>query len=549
MIRTTSLLILVVILLGSRTLASPASVVVVYNSNSDGSERIARHYAEQRGVPAENLIGIDCPTRETTDWETFIDRVFNPLRQELVQRGLMTGDILAEKDAEGRSRFHLESNQVRYMVLCRGMPLRIQNDPDRHQHAAEQPQQQQFVTNRASVDAELSLLPQSDTPIIGPLPNPLFNQSSVGEAIDRSVIRVTRLDGPTVEAAMALVDRALEAERTGLLGRAYVDIGGRHPRGDEWLRAVANGLQQMGYDLSVDSSPDVFGEYDRFDAPAFYFGWYADHATGPMMVDGFEFVPGAVGFHIHSFSADTVRSDTRRWAGPLVSRGMTATVGNVWEPFLELTHNPALLLRALVEGKPLGDAAMFALPFLSWQAVVIGDPLYRPMKVGIEQQIQQAERDPNPLSPYAIIRVMNLLQARGETARALAIGRQALNRFGGLPLAISLAKLQLENGAAAEAALTLDSQLPPPGPISRMDIPLVHAAAKLLADNRRDADALKITQRLLQQPDLPRPVQIKLLGDAFAAARGSGDHALAADYSRRLGQLKAEELAESNANN
>ncbi len=542
------ILFIAVSLFGGNALAiSPDSVVVVYNSNSAGSERIARHYVEKRGVPAGNLIGIDCSNRETVDWATFIEGVFNPLRAELLERGLMKGQLTGYTDADGRTIFNLESNSVRYMVLCRGVPLRIQNDAVRHEHAAEQPQQQQFVTNRASVDAELSLLPQSETPIIGFVPNPLYNQRTVADAVNQSIIRVTRLDGPSVESAMALVDRALEAEQTGLLGRAYIDIGGRHPRGDEWLRGVANGMQQIGYDLTVDSSPDVFSEYDRFDAPAFYFGWYADHAVGPMMAEGFEFVPGAVGFHIHSFSADTLRSDSRRWAGPLVGRGMTATVGNVWEPFLELTHNPVLFFRALVEGQTLADAAYHSLPVLSWQAVAIGDPLYRPMKVNVETQLRQAETSPNPLSAYAVIRVMNLLNARNDTAQAITLGRQGLVRFGGLPMAIALAKLQFDANEPVAAVLTLKSQLPQGTIAGNEQAALVYTAAQLLAENNQHDEALAIMRRLLERPELPRTLEIKYLGDAFSTARSAGDSTLAASYSTRLGRLKAEELAEANA--
>ena len=55
---------------------------------------------------------------------------------------------------------------------------------------------------------------------------------------------------------------------------------------------------------------------------------------------------GAVALHIHSFSAPTLRSDSAGWCGPFVARGVTATVGNVFEPYLDLTHRPNLLLQA-----------------------------------------------------------------------------------------------------------------------------------------------------------------------------------------------------------
>ena len=85
--------------------------------------------------------------------------------------------------------------------------------------------------------------------------------------------------------------------------------------------------------------------------------------------------------HIHSYSATTLRNRDTGWSGPFVARGVTATVGNVFEPYLQLTHRPDLLLRALVRGATFGDAACYAQPALSWQVIAIGDPLYRPFAV------------------------------------------------------------------------------------------------------------------------------------------------------------------------
>ena len=73
--------------------------------------------------------------------------------------------------------------------------------------------------------------------------------------------------------------------------------------------------------------------------------------------------------------------------GLLVACGVAATVGNVFEPYLQLTHRPDLLLRALVRGHNFGDAAYYALPVLSWQAIALGDPLYRPFRVTLDDQL------------------------------------------------------------------------------------------------------------------------------------------------------------------
>jgi uncharacterized protein (TIGR03790 family) len=94
------------------------------------------------------------------------------------------------------------------------------------------------LTNQAAVDSELALLAESVHPTGRFVPNVLF-QNEAPTAFDTGrVVKTTRLDGPTAEAARALVDHALAAERSGLLGRAYIDIGGIHEDGDRWLEGL-----------------------------------------------------------------------------------------------------------------------------------------------------------------------------------------------------------------------------------------------------------------------------------------------------------------------
>jgi uncharacterized protein (TIGR03790 family) len=175
-----------------------------------------------------------------------------------------------------------------------------------------------------------------------------------------------------------MVERALIAEREGLRGRAYVDLGGNHPDGDRWLETVVRQLDELGIETDVDRAPTTIPATARFDVPILYFGWYASSVNGPFTQPGFRFPPGAIALHIHSYSAATLRDATSGWCGPLVARGVTATLGNVFEPYLQLTHRPDFLLRALARGDNFGDAAMYAQRALSWQTVAIGDPLYRP---------------------------------------------------------------------------------------------------------------------------------------------------------------------------
>jgi tetratricopeptide (TPR) repeat protein len=109
-----------------------------------------------------------------------------------------------------------------------------------------------------------------------------------------------------------------------------------------------------------------------------YFGWYAQHATGVFSDPHFHFRPGAIAVHIHSFSGSTVRQPDKFWVGPLIRHGAAATLGNVYEPFLQLTPTLDLFYDRLVNGLTFGESAYASLRAISWMTTIVGDPLYRP---------------------------------------------------------------------------------------------------------------------------------------------------------------------------
>jgi len=292
----------------------------------------------------------------------------------------------------------------------------------------------------------------------------------------------------------------------------------------------------LGFDGDADRTPATFDAAARFDAPVFYFGWHAGNLNGPMAAEGFEFPPGAVALHIHSFSAQTMHSATQGWCGPLVLRGVAATVGNVFEPDLQFTHHPNLLLQALRHGRNFGDAACFALPALSWQAIAIGDPLYRPFKVTLAEQEQMAGQLPPALAPYALLRRANLLHQQGQRAQALALlesGQRGPRR-----LAVSLAFARMaatENDShAAVAALDFIKRLKQ---VPSGDWPLVRALAGFLATHGAPADALPAYTILVRDPAPTPEAHRVVLIEARAAAEAAGDPDGLHDFSRQLAEL------------
>jgi uncharacterized protein (TIGR03790 family) len=507
-------------------------VIVLANAADPASGRLAGYYAEKRGVPATNIIALPLSAAETITWPEFITTLWQPLQDELVRRGWIDAMSTTLTDDSGRKKYAIFGHKLSYLVVCRGVPLRIAHDPALLGENEAGKLRVEFRTNEAAVDSELALIAQSGSKINGFVFNPLFgNQHPTGFELDQ-VVKVARLDGPSEAAARNLVDSALTGEQQGLLGRYYVDLNGPHPDGDRWLVATRARLDALGFDGDTDTGPGTFPADARFDAPVLYFGWYAHDLNGPMALPGFRFPPGAIALHIHSFSAETLRSATAGWCGPFVARGVAATVGNVYEPYLSFTHSPNRLLQALAEGKNLGDAAYFALPVLSWQAVLIGDPLYRPFAVDFDQQWARLDQLPPALAPYAVLRKARLLDGDKRSDEALQVLRSGFKRFPSLALGLALARKLDETGDAAGAVRALEFVALVPS-FEGSNTVLARQTAAFLAAHGAPRKALAIYQTLLDASSVPADGLPAILSEACAVARQAGDLALSLEWERR----------------
>jgi hypothetical protein len=175
---------------------------------------------------------------------------------------------------------------------------------------------------------------------------------------------------------------AIAAEKSGLWGRAYVDgahnVSGGLQLGDQWLAEIREQLHKVGIPVVYDNSPALFPNGYPMTDCALYYGWYAANITGPFTQPEFRFVPGAVAVHIHSFSASTLRDPNSGWVGPLVSKGAAASMGNVYEPYLQLTAHLNIFNDRLLHGFTFAESAYMSMQALSWMSVMVGDPLYRP---------------------------------------------------------------------------------------------------------------------------------------------------------------------------
>lgn len=437
--RFLALIFFVSLSLAAHAAVEPKDVVVVANEADPDSLAIAEYYMAQRDIPEANLIKIRCSTQGQVTGEQFVAEIFNPLREKLVGENWINGVLAKDNDAAGRRKIVTMGHRIGFLVVCR-LPYQIKSFEQSAIDAfPAKGVPQQMHNAQASVDAELALLPSPNTPIAGPTNNPLFQQKQPDFARLSAVIRVARLDGPSVPAVKRLIDSAIAGEKHGLRGRGYIDKGGPHPQGEQWLDQATAKIKALDFPVSIDTQKPRFGWKDRLDAPAIYFGWWTHQPDGPFKDPTYRFPPGAVAIHISSFSGQHLRKPNQRWGGGLVERGVAATVGNVYEPYLGLTHHPHLFLEGLADGMSTGEAAYYSLPGLGWMAMFLGDPLYQPFKVSLPRQLDQLDAS-DPLAQYVVLREGERISDEKGDAEAFDYLRRSYHKAPGLALAYALAQ-------------------------------------------------------------------------------------------------------------
>jgi len=405
----------------------PKEIVILVNKNVPASQRVADHYCVKRAVPKENVVVLDLPAGEDISRSDYDTRLAAPLRAALKERRAKVKVLLSvygvplrvgrpepnaqEKEQLAKLRPDLEQFQAderRLQKEITDLEPKAKGDPagaaavtlkERRKErdailARLKPLQERqrvltHAESEACVDSELMLLWWDAYPLRRWQPNLLYFQVPQKERDAKPPMLMTaRLDGPSPELAMQLVDRAIEVEQKGLTGKVYVDARGfkwdpkTDPTGtgyggyDESLREMARLLEKEAkLPVTLDDKPALFAPGSCTDC-ALYCGWYS---LGNY-VDSCRFVPGAVAYHIASSEAVTLRDPkTKQWCKNLLDNGVIATLGPVAEPYTIGFPKPAEFFGFLVTGKyTLVECYSRTLLLTSWMTVLVGDPLYNP---------------------------------------------------------------------------------------------------------------------------------------------------------------------------
>ena len=335
-------------------------VLVVVNRQSASSQRIGAYYIRKRLVPLENLITLDVSPAEQIARADYTLRVEKPIAQYLRQRGLR--------------------DRIVYIVTTLGTPLKIAGGPDG------------MGTDAASVDSELAALYGREqgvqVPLGGPARNPFFGHT--GERFDHvrfPIYLVTRLAAYDYAGVERLIDRSLAARNRG---KVVIDVrADNNTEGNQWLRQAA-GLVPRDR-LVLDDSPKVLLNQTGVIA---YAGWGSNDPDRTQRKLNFQWLPGAIATEFVSTNARTFVRPPNQWklgnwkdpatwfagapqtlTADYVEEGVTGASGHVYEPYLNLTPRPEIVIPQYLRGRNLAESFYLAIPAVSWQNVVIGDPL------------------------------------------------------------------------------------------------------------------------------------------------------------------------------
>ncbi len=399
------------------------ATIVIYNSASRDSAELAKFYAQKRGIARDHLVGLACSKDEEISREEYDRTIAKPLREIFSARKWWT----VVTSPEGVPA--VQSGSIRFVALIKGMPLKVRATAD---YPGDKPDGGPIGSrNDASVDSEISTLARFTPQISGAVTNPYFQRyRRIMETSDMPYMLVCRLDAPTSAIVRQMIVDAIETEKTGLWGRAYVDGAHNPPNspfgmGDQWMSEIVQQLHVAGIPVVFDDAPAMFPDGFPMSDCALYYGWYSGGVAGPFVEPSFRFRPGAIAVHIHSYSASTLRDPKANWAAPLLSKGAAATIGNVYEPYLQLTTHLDILNDRLLHGFTFAESCYMGTEALSWMTVMVGDPLYRPYAAWLQLDAKKSAGNNSEWKMYHDFAVENASQPAAEYRK---LAREAASR-------------------------------------------------------------------------------------------------------------------------
>ncbi|GAB4294319.1 MAG: hypothetical protein Kow0098_15840 [Ignavibacteriaceae bacterium] len=319
-------------------------------------------------------------------WKYFYDKIAMPIKNKLDTTIINNGDTL--------------KNVIRYIVLCKGIPFRLQarydwsginNLPPHH---------------NVSLQSLLSILGNDDYyDLLLDLFNGVENYNNPYYAVDYNLTMnfrflpnyfknnygiylsylVTRLDGLSYSNTIQMIENALNADKSGQ--RTWIlddDPGAIGPS-----TTIRDKLTNLDFEVYYDGTSNFITENSIFNDAVIAYSSPGTHADSDPPADyiqsllEFFYAPGAVFNTFESFNGNCFGELKRREGAEMgqltefIKMGGTGGVCYPWEPggFNGNIVYGTYFFPLYAVGYNLVDAVFMDMPNILFQNVVVGDPL------------------------------------------------------------------------------------------------------------------------------------------------------------------------------
>lgn len=200
-------------------------VLVIVNDNSVDSSQVGEYYAQQRGIDPNNIVHINVPNSYFISWDDFRrlrDQLIRFMQNSTLDDPLITPVVCTDGEPPYYCQASMDQlrthTRIRYLVTTRGVPTRMTVDGS-NLYSANTPTSvdnyiKYWLINYFTDDVALNF-PEREIAF-----GDGRGMRPVEPVTDRELI-VGRIDGLDLNAATALVDRAIGVEGAGIYGTWY----------------------------------------------------------------------------------------------------------------------------------------------------------------------------------------------------------------------------------------------------------------------------------------------------------------------------------------
>lgn len=333
----------------------PSQVMILVNTDSPISYGVAEMFQKLRGIPKSNVLRLSLETQREITREQYRARVVGPVKK------------------------YLSANAaIRCIVTTSGVPYTIRSTLGRDDGAA-------FDNELASV------LRDEPNDLSGWQPNSVFigeqNRLGVTDPRKLSMIYVVRLDGPDLKTITRMVEDGIAVEKTGLQGPVFGDAMGLdgitgYGAADFSVRQAIDRLAAAGFESKLVLKQEAWTKPNaatasRAAGAAIYAGW-SKLRTFQDIFGKEGLARGAIAWYLSSGQAANLWDQNDEWCANLLRRGAAVTIGSVREAYVQAFPRGDIFIERLLAGETIAESYWLALPHVSWNMVLLGDPLYKP---------------------------------------------------------------------------------------------------------------------------------------------------------------------------